>query len=250
MNEQIIDQLIMNSQKQEAWVRQFSKKRYLFETLKQIDPEYFVGVKGIRGIGKTVLLLQLASETPHSVYFSADSVLLPPSSLYETIRQLFKRGYQNIFIDEIHRKPEWDADIKTIYDEHEGRVFFSGSSALDISKTSADLSRRVVLKELFPSSFREFLNIQKNQSIPKISLEQILKEKNTLTKKYLSQYESMKEFMEYGGMLYPKKGFMDALENSIQKVVLQDLSTLRDINIKYETDVYKLLHLISRSPPF
>ncbi len=250
MEEAIIDKLILNSQKQIKWANKFKKTRYLFKEIKKINKEYYIGIKGIRGVGKTVLMLQLAKNTKNSIYFSADSTLIKPFSIYEIVKELIKRDFKNIFIDEIHRKIDWDTDVKSLYDEHEVRIIFSGSSALDITKTSADLSRRVVLKELKIASFREFLNIKKNYDIPVISFNKILRNKNTLTKRYAEVYEYLNEYLKYGGVLYPKKGFFEALENSLRKVILQDLISLRDINIKYETDVYKLLYLISRSPPF
>jgi len=250
MEESIIDEIILNSKKQTRWAKRFNKTRYLLQELRGINKEYYIGIKGIRGIGKTVLMLQLANKTKDSIYFSADSTLIKPFNIYEVSKKLIQRGYKNIFIDEIHRKNEWDIDIKTLYDEHEARIIFSGSSALNITKTGADLSRRVVLKELKPASFREFLNIQKNYNIPSVSFEEIIKNKTSLTKKYAEIYNYFSEYMRYGGVLYPKNGFYEALENTIRKVVLQDLSSLRDINIKYETDVYKLLYLIARSPPY
>lgn len=250
MEESIIDNIILNSKKQVKWARQFRKKRYLFEEIKSIDREYFLGIKGIRGVGKTVLILQLADETEKSVYLSADSVPLKALSIYKIIKELVKRGFKNIFIDEIHRKAGWDADIKTIFDEHEARIIFSGSSALDISKTSADLSRRVVLKELKPTSFREHLNIRNGYNIKPVSIENIIKNKVSLTDKYAEVYEKINEYLEHGGVLYPKNGFPEALEGSLRKVVLQDLASLREINVKYETDVYKLLYMIAQSSPF
>lgn len=249
MEEEIIDKIIINSKKQIAWAKKFKKTRYLFKNIKRIDKEYFIGIKGIRGIGKTVLMLQLAKEIKNSIYFSADSTLIKPFSIYEIVKELVKRDLKVIFIDEIHRRPAWDTDIKTLYDEHESRVIFSGSSALDITKTSSDLSRRVVLKELKPVSFREFLNIRKDYEIPMFSFNKIIKNKQ-IANKYAEVYEFFNEYLRYGGVLYPKNGFFEALENSIRKVILQDLSALRDINIKYEADVYKLLYLIARSPPF
>ncbi len=250
MEEELLDKLIINSENQIEWVKKFKKTRYLFDSLKKIDKEYYVGIKGIRGIGKTVLMLQIAERTQDAVYFSADSTLVKSFSLYEVIKNLIKRGYKNIFIDEIHRKVDWDNDIKSIYDEHEARIIFSGSSALDITRTSADLSRRAVLKELKPVSFREFLELRKDYDIPIISFEEIVKNKVTLSKKYGKLHEFMEEYLTYGGTLYPKEGFFEALENSLKKVIIQDLATLRAINVKYETDVYKLLYIISRSLPF
>ncbi len=248
--EEIIDQIIINSKKQLEWVRKFNKHRYLFEEIKKIDKEYYVGVKGIRGIGKTVLILQLANQIKDSVYFSADSTVLKQLSIYNVTKELIKRGFKTIFIDEVHRKTEWDRDIKSIYDEHEARIIFTGSSAIDITKTSADLSRRVVLKELKPASFREYLNIEKDYNIPALSFEYIIENKEKLVKEYAEIYDYFQEYLKHGGVLYPKNGFYEALESSIRKVILQDLSSLRDINIKYETDIYKLLYLVAHSLPF
>jgi len=250
MEDAIAGKIVLNSKKQLGWVRKFEKKRHLFEDVKTIDKEYFVGIKGVRGVGKTVLMLQIAREIEGSVYFSADSTLMKQLSIYDVVRALSRMGFRNVFIDEIHRKPGWDTDVKSIYDEHEARIIFSGSSALDITGTAADLSRRVVLKELRPVSLREYMNIRKGYSIPVMSFSDIMKNKVSLAKKYAEVHEYFREYMKYGGVLYPRNGFHEAMENSIRKVILQDMSALRDINIKYETDVYKLLYLIARSMPF
>ncbi|WP_457751431.1 AAA family ATPase [Thermococcus sp.] len=88
-----------------AWARKFPKKRFLYPELKRIEKGYYVGVKGLRGVGKTVLILQFALETKKSVYFSSNSTPIKPFSLYEVVKALSSLGYRNVFIDEIHRKP-------------------------------------------------------------------------------------------------------------------------------------------------
>ncbi|RLF81727.1 ATP-binding protein [Thermococci archaeon] len=250
MEEKVLTSLLSTSRRLMMWVRKFPKRRFLYDELRKIDEEYYVGVKGIRGVGKTVLLLQLANETEKSVYFSADSTLIKPFSIYEVVKSLAELGYRNIFIDEIHRKPNWAEDLKTLYDEHEVRIFFSGSSAIDIVHLSADLSRRVVLKELPPASFREWLNIKKGFSIPRLSLKTVLSKSFDLTNMYMELHSLWQEYMSKGGVLYPESGFYEALENSIRKVILEDLSSLREINVKYETDAFKLLYLVAKSAPF
>ena len=69
MEEEILDKIILNSENQINWVKKFKKKRYIFDSIKNIDKEYFVGIKGIRGIGKTVLMLQIAMNENDSIYF-------------------------------------------------------------------------------------------------------------------------------------------------------------------------------------
>ncbi|AFL96195.1 hypothetical protein CL1_2001 [Thermococcus cleftensis] len=159
-------------------------------------------------------------------------------------------GYRNIFIDEIHRKAGWAEDLKTLYDEHEVRVFFSGSSAIDLVHSGADLSRRVVLKELPPASFREWLNIRRNFNVPRYPLEEVLSRSFDLTNMYAELHPLWREYMREGGVLYPRSGFYDALDNSIRKVILEDLSALREVSVKYETDAFKLLYLVAKSAPF
>jgi predicted AAA+ superfamily ATPase len=94
------------------------------------------------------------------------------------------------------------------------------------------------------------LNIRKKYNIPEMEFKDILKNKILLIKEYSEVYNYFDEYLEYGGVLYHKEGFVEALENSIRKVILQDLSALRDINIKYENEIYKLLYLVAKSPPY
>jgi len=250
MEDQIITRIIKNSNRLKSWSKRFTKKRYLYDEVKQIDQEYFVGIKGIRGIGKTVLMLQLARETEKSIYFSADSIYLKPYSLYEIVEKLVDLGYENIFIDEIHIKQNWQEDLKTIYDERMCRVIFSGSSSFRILNSSSDLSRRIVLKELLPVSFREYLNIRYNLNLNKIEFEDIIEKKFDLINELSEYYKYYNEYLEYGGVLYPKNGFYEALENSLRKVILEDMLSLREIDLKYEESVYKILCHISKSKPF
>ncbi len=210
MEERVLSSIVSTSKRLMKWASRFPRRRFLYDELKGgVDEEYYVGIKGIRGVGKTVLLLQLAFETEKSVYFSADSTLLKPYSLYEVVNELAGMGFRNVFIDEIHRKAGWEEDLKTLYDEHGGvRVFFSGSSAVDIVHSSADLSRRVVLKELPPASFREWLNVKRGGTdLPRLSLDEILSNTFEATELYMEYASAWREYMlRGGGVLYPEGG--------------------------------------------
>ena len=65
--------------------------------------------------------------------------------------------------------------LKAIYDVFDLQVLFSGSSALQIENSSADLSRRAVIHTLGVLSLREFCELQTNQTFQSYSLEDILK---------------------------------------------------------------------------
>lgn len=250
VEEEVLDRIEIASVKLKEWAAQFRFRRYIYEKAKGVSPEYFVGIKGLRGVGKTVALLQLAAETPDSVYMSADAVYLRAYPLYEVVSGLRKRGWKTIFVDEIHSRSGWDKDVKTLFDEHEVRLVFSGSSALDLRRTAADLSRRVVLLEMKPASFREYLNIKKGFDIPAYGFDRIIRDGRAIAGKHAKAYEHFRDYTKYGGVLYPAEGFMEALGNALNKVVLSDLAYLREVSVKYEDDVYKLLFSIAQSPPF
>ncbi|MGV8176906.1 MAG: ATP-binding protein [Candidatus Bilamarchaeaceae archaeon] len=250
MEESAIDQIMLKSETLKGWARNFQHKRYLSEKVADTDEGYFVGIRGMRGIGKTVLLLQTALQMENSAYFSADWTYAAPYTIYEVAEELRRRGVKNLFIDEIHTRHGWANDIKTIYDEHQMRVFFSGSSSMSIKKSGADLSRRVALYDLKPLSFREYLNIRRGFHIPPQSFGQIIKNARELAMGHAPAYEHLAEYMRRGGVFYEGEGFTEALENSVDKVITHDLAALRDINIKYEGDAKKLLYHIAVSKPF
>ncbi len=247
----VLEKIEVNSNAMKAWATQFKQKRYLYDKVSKVDAQYYVGVRGLRGVGKTVMMLQMAREMEKSVYFSADAMFLKPHRLYYILDALRKRGFENIFIDEIHAREDWETDVKTAYDEHQIRIFFSGSSALNVHRSAADLSRRALIFELKPTSFREFLNMKKGFNAKPMNWEEVLAQgKKGTDAPYITAFEQIDEYMRTGGMLYPSEGFAQALENSVRKIVSTDLAALRDINIKYENDAYRLLYLIAASQPF
>ena len=251
MENAILDKLVLNSETLIAWASQFKQRRYLYERAAKVDAQYYVGIRGLRGIGKTVMLLQLAKEREKSVYFSADALYLEPYRLYDILEALRKRGFGTIFIDEIHTRADWEADIKTAYDEHQLRVFFSGSSALGIRESAADLSRRALIFDLKPLSFREYLNMQKGADIAPMGWSEVLAcGKRGVPSPHMPMAGHLDEYMRRGGVLYTGNEFDKALENSVRKIISVDLAALRDINIKYENDAYRLLYLIAASQPF
>src|SRR5277367_5444009 len=123
-----------------------------------------IGIKGPRGAGKTTLLLQhlkfdLRGQTSQALYVTADHTWFYNHTLLDTATDWYKQGGRLLFIDEVHKYPQWSRELKNIYDGlPEMRVIFSASSALDIYRGEADLSRRVISYSLAGLSFREYLN--------------------------------------------------------------------------------------------
>ena len=111
--------------------------------------EKLLAIIGARGVGKTTTLLQYWTElnlAPNKkLYISADWI--DGEKLFDIAETFYKEEGKLLIIDEIHKYPNFEKELKMIYDILDIRVIVSGSSALSINHSKADLSRRMLLKE-------------------------------------------------------------------------------------------------------
>ncbi len=217
-------------------------KRSLYD---EIDfSQQLIGVVGPRGVGKTTLMLQYLKEKFYknkndiddAVYFLADNVALQKGDLFELARTLhIERGVKLICIDEIHRFPNWNQEIKNIYDSFPNlKVIFSGSSSIDLARGWYDLSRRGIVYNLPGFSFREFLMFYKGINFEKIKFKNLLKKHQTITKNFSTENKILKYFQEYLKTgYYPFfdktkniKLYGKQIGNIIDKIVYEDIASI------------------------
>ncbi|MCU0402827.1 MAG: AAA family ATPase [Algoriphagus sp.] len=137
-----------------------SWKRYLFPLLK--TDEKLLGIKGLRGVGKTTLLLQYLKfnprQLPKSLYVTADHPYFYKNSLLDLASLFYSYSGELLVIDEVHKYANWSRELKLIYDGFPNlKVIFTSSSALDLYRGESDLSRRLITLNLEGLSFREYL---------------------------------------------------------------------------------------------
>lgn len=140
--------------------------RFLYHVIDWSQP--LIGIKGQRGVGKTTLMLQRIKATDPtgeaSFYASLDNLWFADHSLINLAENLIQEGVTNLYLDEVHRLPGWERQIKNLYDFYPDiNVVFTGSSLLVIDYSIADLSRRCLLYNLTGLSFREYLEFQGNK---------------------------------------------------------------------------------------
>ncbi len=252
MDKSVFSRIVLESEKLKQRASELEFRRYLYPEVKRVPEQFFVGIYGMRGIGKTTLLLQLASENPDSLYFSADWLHVRMTGVYEVVKEGVRQGFRNFFVDEIHSQQDWTYHLKTLYDEGECRVFFTGSSALNL-RQGADLSRRTVMYHMKPASFREFLCLKLGKRLPAVSLKSLLdhKKRKTLLSKLAPYSEHLEEYFARGGVLYQEPGelFYKIMRNMLDRCMTHDLMALRDVNINVEQDALQILKLIAWSSP-
>ena len=191
--------------------------RYIFSYFKKLinnfltdkinEFEKIVLLPGIRGVGKTTLLMQIykiekflnpndsrdieilknLNKLDYRFYFDVSKFHFEQITLNEFFKFFEKVNNFNfvsldkkiiLLLDEVHFDENWSLFLKVLFDNIKGHknllVIATGSSALNL-KISADLMRRATLQELFPMKFNEYL-ILKHSIYPVKNLSEYLRE--------------------------------------------------------------------------
>jgi len=229
-------------------------KRYLYPSINWNNR--MTGIVGPRGVGKTTLILQHIKENHSSsdtLYVSMDDLYFATHTLLETVAEFHKNGGKHIFIDEIHKYPEWSRSLKNIYDNYTDlKVVFTGSSVLDILKGNADLSRRALLYHLQGLSFREYLQFFHKISVPVLSLKDIIAHKNNDLKSVIEfPLKYFKKYLQKGYFPFGNdENFTTRLRQVISQTMESDIPLYANMNVSTGRKLLKLLAIIADSVPF
>lgn len=211
------------------------------------------GLVGPRGVGKSTMLLQYIKQNldvSDTLYISADQLYFATHSLLEVADQFYKMNGKHLFIDEIHKYPNWSRELKEIIDTYSNmQVVISGSSILNIYQGMADLSRRVPIYEIQGLSFREYLALFHGIESPTFSLSEILSHKATIAG-VDHPLPLFKEYLRRG--YYPFASDMDfdiALNQVIMQTMETDIPNFANISVAAGRKLKQLLMVIAKSSP-
>ena len=220
-----------------------------------------IGIKGARGTGKTTLLLQYIKEnfgiSDEVLYISLDNIYFTDNKLVNLADTFAKSGGKHLFIDEVHKYPDWSREIKNIYDDYpELKIVFTGSSILEIDKSEVDLSRRAVIYELPALSLREFIAIKYGIETKVYSLSGILDNHKDFASQINKKIKPIKEFNNYNRYgAYPffieaELEYSDHIKMIINLILETDLPASTSIDYNSIIKIKQLLYVISESVPF
>ena len=220
-----------------------------------------IGIRGARGTGKTTLLLQRIKQTMlqdnTSLYVSLDDIWFSEHKLHELIDSFVKRGGTHLFLDEVHKYPNWSQELKNAYDDFSNlKIVFTGSSLLEILNARADLSRRAMVYEMQGLSFREYLNMSLKTNFQAYSLQDILENQRTITSEVLKKVKPLQYFTDYLTKgYYPfslesNRLYYSKLEEVVNLIIEIELPLLRGVNMAYTQRLKRLLWAIAESAPF
>ena len=201
--------------------RKYEKKRGIYEDISKDAGAHFIGIVGPRGAGKTIILKQLALAHDKSFYVSLDTM---DGDLFDLVKTLHETMQVKLFLlDEVHVYPRFEADIKKIYDVLDIRVIFTSSTALGMYESGYDLSRRVLLKRLYPFSLREYAQFKYGQEFGTVTLEDIVE--NKVPADVLRIGEHFSSYIQGGLMPFALREPqpLALLENILKTVIRKDI---------------------------
>lgn len=235
-------------------------KRYLWS---KIDwRNRLIAITGARGVGKTTLILQYIKETfslnrNEVLYVSLDDLYFSRNTLIDFADEFVKRGGKYLFLDEVHKYKNWSQELKNIYDYFSDlKLVVTGSSALNLFKGNADLSRRILLYRMHGLSFREFIALKYKKEFPALSLEDVLHQPAMYISPILGKIKPIKLFGEYLKFgYYPffledEDNFHTRLKQTVNQVLETDLPSVERIDYNAIYSLRRLVAIISEIVPY
>ncbi len=233
--------------------------RYLYPNIDW--NERCIAIIGAKGVGKTTMMLQHIKNTfankNDAVFASLDNTWFANHSIFDLADEFYLNGGTHLFLDEIHHYPNWATEIKNIYDSFPKlKIVFTGSSLLQIYKSTADLSRRVVYEILEGLSFREFLKFEKVGDFPVLSLKEIVENHQSIAFDITENIKIMplfKKYLKNGYYLFYKEGlrkYETKLQEAVNNVIDIDVPAIENIEFESRHKLKKMLAILSTLVPY
>jgi hypothetical protein len=233
--------------------------RYLYNQINWDN--WLIAIKGARGVGKTTMMLQRIKENftdypDKALYVSLDNLWFANHSLSEVVEYHYNHGGTHLFIDEVHKYPNWQTLIKNIADEYPDlHVVFTGSSMLKINSSQGDLSRRLLDYTLNVMSFREFLAFEGVMELDSVSLSDLISRHAAIAMqlptgvKILPLFE---KYLKYGCYPFYKRdfdGFAQRLQTAVHTVLHEDVPAVEEITYPTILKLSRMLMILAEHVP-
>lgn len=246
----LIEELIRLDRLARGQAKKYPVRRFLFPQLKHLltGTRQLVGITGLRGAGKTILLRQLATDLDQTFYLSADT-LPAGTDLFEMASHFEESmGIKYLMIDEIHALKEWQGQLKKIFDFLGLRIIFTSSSSLELSEGRYDLSRRLTVMHLPLFSFREYLLFGKKAELPVLTVEEIIENHKENYKNLFSFEPDFRTWSEIGALpACLDSPLSSIIESTVEKVIQKDMLTVGKLSQEDLLSIRAVLLFIARA---
>jgi len=200
-----------------------------------VSPRKVIVITGLRRVGKTYvifqLIKQLLGEIPREriYYLNFEDERIPREkevlSAFTSIMRAKLENLSNalIFLDEIHKIPEWSRWLFRVYEREKPVIVVTGSSSeLSAWNLPRELRGRALTYRLFPLRFREFIRFKHGE-------EQLVLDEWSRVR----VLQLLDEYLRYGGMpevvLSPVQRKLRILQDYYWTIITRDIAESQGI---------------------
>jgi len=219
---------------------------YTDQILRLIDSGLVITVVGVKRAGKSTIMNQVAKkliergENPFDILivnfedsrFSEIKNGNDLFSLYDLYNEIRKSsGKPLVILDEVQKVENWEGFVRSLIDRKEARVIVSGStSSINNRKVREVLAGRQLTVEVFPLSFKEFLDFKGIRVSNEID---VIARENEIKRAFI-------EYLTYGG--FPLVALNEEKERILtqlyEDIIFKDV--IVECKIKKEEDIRAL----------
>ena len=219
-----------------------------------------IGIKGSRGVGKTMFLLDYAreffgKENKECLYVNLNHFYFTERTLVDFAKEFCAKGGKVLLIDQVFKYPDWSKELRYCYDNlPDLKIVFTGSSVMRLKEENPDLWGKVSSYNLRGFSFREYLNLMSGTDFPAYPLEYLIRNHREIATEICSAVKPMAYFDDYlHHGFYPffleKRNFSENLLKTMNMTLEVDVLYIKQIEQTYLPKLRKLLYLLAVSAP-
>ena len=213
----------------------FIERENLEKIKKSFKYDFVTILSGIRRCGKSTILDYLRNTNNHKYYINFDDEKLSDFEIkdFEKLEECFLELFdkQNTFyFDEIQNIKGFEKFIRRLHNEKK-KVFIAGSNANLLSKElGTHLTGRYIRQEIFPFSFKEYLNYKKIK---------VQKEDFYKVEKCIKIKKTFEKYLKFGGFpQFFKQKERDFLYFLFENIIYKDV--ILRYNIKNQTTIKEI----------
>ena len=219
-----------------------------------------IGIKGARGIGKTTFLLQYAKEhfdalDKQCLYINMNNFYFQGHGIAEFAGKFYLQGGRVLLIDQVFKQPDWTTELHKCYDLYPNlKIVFTGSSVMRLKDENPELNGIVKSYNLRGFSFREFINLLTGNNFRAYTLDEILKNHESIVKQILPKVSPSRYFQDYiHHGFYPffqeHRNYSENLLKTMNMMTEVDILLIKQIELKYLTKIKKLFYQLAEEGP-
>jgi len=222
-----------------------------------------IAIKGGRGVGKTDFLLSYAKELlllepdkrRETLYVNFNNFYFTEHSLYEFAGEFVRDGGKTLLIDQVFKYPNWSKELRDCYFHYVGlRIIFSASPVMRLIEGNVDIGHIVKMYNLRGYSFREYLNLQTGSRFPAFSLDDILRNHETIAAKICEKIKPLHYFHDYLRVgYYPHElqewNYSDKVLKLMNMMIEVDVLLVNKIEVAYVNRIKNILYKLMEDVP-